>query len=110
MERNHKRLAGLVEKGALKLITPRVREDMVDGDPRDPATFVWEDVVSVEPHPYKEHLLRARTAEGSEIDGTPAALLPRLQEWRTYREAQEAEARRADAYHRDLDDMDENER
>lgn len=68
--------------GALKLIVPFRREGKEDADPKDPATFLWEDVTAIEPHPSKDHLLRAETAEGSICDGTAGALLRKLQDWR----------------------------
>lgn len=68
--------------GALKLIVPTRRPGKEDADPKDPATFVWEDIVSIAPHGQKAHLLTARTAEGSSVDGTAEALLRKLQDWR----------------------------
>jgi quinol monooxygenase YgiN len=76
-------LAALVGvPGALKLVTPVPRDPDHPGDPRDPRSFVWEDVVAIEAHPYKDHLLRAVTAEDSWCDGTPDTLLAKLQDWR----------------------------
>lgn len=40
----------------------------------------FEDVVAIEPHPFKNHLLVARTAEGSSISAEPETLLQKLQE------------------------------
>lgn len=72
----------LAVPGALKFVTPVRREGKEDADPKDPATFVWEDVTSIEPHRDKGHLLRASTAAGSTVDVTAEALLLMLQDWR----------------------------
>jgi hypothetical protein len=79
--------AMLTVPGALKFVTPHLREDAPDdADLKDMRTFVWEDVVAIEDHPGKGHLVLATTAEGSTIVATPATMLQKLQEWRTAEE------------------------
>ena len=71
--------------GALKLVIPTRRPGKEEADPKDPASYVWEDVTGIEDHPDAENKpgkLRAVTAEGSWCDGTAEALLRKLQDWR----------------------------
>lgn len=88
----------LQRKGVLRVITSEVkpeyrenpddpRSTAKDGvDLRDPDSMVLHDVVSIAPHPAREHHLVAETAEGDTVetyDG-PLALLIRLLEWRYF--------------------------
>lgn len=60
-----------------------IRPDILAANPdilKSPATFVLHDVVAIEPHPTKEGMYRARTAEGDYCDGQAQALWNRLTE------------------------------
>lgn len=81
-------------KGSLKMITaevrPALRQDRADRrspakagvDLTRPDSFVLHDIVRLEPHPTKDGLYYAHTAEGDYVLGYPAALVRRLRRWR----------------------------
>jgi hypothetical protein len=76
-----KQLDLLLGEGALRLVTPRVRPGREDLPDTRPDKFEHEVVAEFVDHPNKRHLLRAVTKQGSWVDGTPADLLVKLQDW-----------------------------
>jgi hypothetical protein len=63
-----------------------IRQDVVDADAnvlRKADTFVLHNVVAIDPHPTREGVFRASTAEGDFCDGRPKALWDRLTVYQT---------------------------